>query len=51
MRLQKSGASDGAGKRELLLFLSLSVSVSVSVSVSLWVQACVLSYSSLRVPR
>lgn len=47
MRLQKSGASDGAGKRELLLFLSLSV----SVSVSLWVQACVLSYSSLRVPR
>lgn len=47
MRLQKSGASDRAGKRELLLFPSLCVSV--SVSVSLWVQACVLSYSSLQV--
>lgn len=46
MRLQKSGASDRAGKCEVLLFLSLCV------SVCLWVQACVLSYSSsLRVPR
>lgn len=48
MRLQKSGArrgADRAGKRELLLFLFLCV------CVYLWVYACVLSYSSLLIPR
>lgn len=52
MRLQKSGArrgADRAGKRELLLFLFLCVCV--CVCVYLWVYACVLSYSSLLIPR
>lgn len=54
MRLQKSGArrgADRAGKRGLLLFLFLCLCVCVCECVHLWVYACVLSYSSLLIPR